>query len=140
MQVPSTSNSLYIQQGNGEYMHQAVKFGGADKIIEFTDKDSGRKIQFYSDDAMEKSLQRKFGVTFSDDTSIVKATGSFEKYLQDMWEFQINDSNTKDTNNDGYLDVKEMSYSERNVDIEFNKITKDIKLDILSFREISSSE
>lgn len=140
MQVLSASNSLYIQQGNGEYIHQAVKYTDADKIIEFTDKDSGRKIQFYSDDAMEKSLQRKFGVTFSDDTSIVKATGSFEKYLQDMWEFQINDSNTKDTNNDGYLDVKEMSYSERNVDIEFNKITKDIKLDILSFREISSSE
>ncbi len=139
MQVSSTSNNLYIQQGNGEYMHQAVKFDGADKIIEFTDKESGRKVQFYSDNSMEESLQKKFGVAFSDDNSIVKATGSFEKYLQNMWEFQI-DSNTKDTNNDGYLDVKEMSYSERNVDIEFNKITKDIKLDVSFFREISSSE
>jgi len=140
MQVSSTSNNLYIQQGNGEYMHQAVRFGGADKIIEFKDRENGRLVQFYADNSTERLLQKKFEVTFSDDNSIVKATGSFEKYLQDMWSFQINDSNTKDTNNDGYLDVKEMSYSERNVDIEFNKITKDIKLNILSFTEISSSE
>ena len=132
MQASSTSNSLYIQQGNGEYIHQAVRFGGADKIIEFKDKENGKLVQFYADNPTEKSLQKKFGVAFSDDNSIVKATGSFEKYLQDMWSFQINDSNTKDTNNDGYLDVKEMSNTERNVDVdvEFNKITKDIKLDV----------
>ena len=148
MQVSSISNNLYIQnkkqkvqQGNGEYLHKAIKYSGADKIIEFTDKDSGRKVQFYSDDAIEKSFQRKFGLDYKDDGKIVKATGDFESYLQKMWSFNVNDTNTKDVDGDGYLGIKEVADSKRIVDIKsYNDTTKELKLDVSSTRETSSSE
>jgi len=148
MQVSSISNNLYIQnkkqkvqQGNGEYLHKAIKYSGADKIIEFTDKDSGRKVQFYSDDAIEKSFQRKFGLDYKDDAKIVKATGDFESYLQKMWSFNVNDTNTKDVDGDGYLGIKEVADSKRIVDIKsYNDTTKELKLDVSSTRETSSSE
>jgi len=150
MQVSSVSNSLYtqntnsnknkrVQQGNGEYLHKAVRYGSSDKIIEFTDKDSNTKIQFYSDESMEKSLQRKFGIDYKDDGQIVKATGDFENYLQKMWSFNVNDSNTKDINTDGYLDLEEASNSKRIVNIEFDNFTKELKLELSSTRETSSS-
>jgi len=148
MQVSSISNNLYIQnkkqkvqQGNGEYLHKAIKYSGADKIIEFTDKDSGRKVQFYSDDAIEKSFQRKFGLDYKNDGKIVKATGDFENYLQKMWSFNVNDTNTKDVDGDGYLGIKEVADSKRIVDIKsYNDTTKELKLDVSSTRETSSSE
>jgi len=148
MQVSSISNNLYIQnkkqkvqQGNGEYLHKAIKYSGADKIIEFTDKDSGRKVQFYSDDAIEKSFQRKFGLDYKDDGKIVKATGDFESYLQKMWSFNVNDTNTKDVDGDGYLGINEVADSKRIVDIKsYNDTTKELKLDVSSTRETSSSE
>jgi len=148
MQVSSISNNLYIQnkkqkvqQGNGEYLHKAIKYSGADKIIEFTDKDSGRKVQFYSDDAIEKSFQRKFGLDYKNDGKIVKATGDFENYLQKMWSFNVNDTNTKDVDGDGYLGINEVADSKRIVDIKsYNDTTKELKLDVSSTRETSSSE
>ena len=140
MQVSSTSNNLYIQQGNGEYMHKAVRFGGADKIIEFTDKESGRKVQFYSDNSMEESLQRKFGVAFSDDGSIVKATGNFEKYLQNMWEFNTKENSTVDNNNDGYLDISEFANARRIKDIDFDEISKKASITLSSFRDKYATE
>ncbi len=140
MQVSSASNSLYIQQGNGEYIHRAVKYTDADKIIEFTDKESGRKVQFYSDDSMEKSLQRKFGVAFSDDNSIVKATGSFEKYLQNMWEFNTKENSTVDNNNDGYLDMSEFANAKRIKDIDFDEVSKKVSITLSSFRDNYTTE
>lgn len=140
MQVSSTSNNLYIQHGNGEYLHQAVKYAGADKIIEFTDKESGRKVQFYSDDSMQKSLQRKFGGAFSNDNSIVKATGNFEKYLQKMWEFNTKENSTVDNNNDGYLDISEFANAKRIKNIDFDEVSKKVSITLSSFRDNYSTE
>lgn len=140
MQVSSTSNNLYIQHGNGEYLHKAVRYAGADKIIEFTDKESGRKVQFYSDDSMQKSLQRKFGVAFSDDNSIVKATGNFEKYLQKMWEFNTKENSTVDNNNDGYLDISEFANAKRIKNIDFDEVSQKVSITLSSFRDKYTTE
>ena len=140
MQVSSTSNNLYIQQGNGEYIHQAVRFGGADKIIEFTDRDTNRKIQFYSDTNIEKSFQRKFGTDLVDTGNLIKATGNFEKYLQDMWLYDKNELGTVDSNFDGYLDVKEMASSKRVIDIDYNETTKELTLEKFSFKDKYDTE
>ena len=147
MQISSVSNSIYttnknqrVQQGNGEYLHKAVRYSGADKIIEFNDKDSGRKIQFYSDDSIEKSFQRKFGSDYKDNGDIVKASGEFENYLQKMWSFNVKENNTVDNNNDGYIDINEFSDAKRVKNIDFNQNTKELSVNLSSFRDSYATE
>ena len=135
MQIPSNTN---IQHGGAEYIHKAVRYGGSDKIIEFTDKDTNRKIQFYSDSSVEKSLQRKFGIDYIDTGSIVKATGDFESYLQSMWTYQNIESNTVDINKDGFLDSHEMINSKRKVNID--STSGNTTLTLASFRDNSGTE
>lgn len=145
LQVSSTSNSFYshnnikIQQGNAEYLHQAVKFSDAYEIIEFSDADTGRTVQFYADHDVSRALNTKFRINTSN-SNIIKATGSLENYLQKMWSSYRDDYNVKDINSDGYLNIKEVANSRRVVDIDYNSQTKEFTLNELSFNDISSSE
>ena len=112
MQVSSPSNNLYIQYGGSEYLHRAVSFSDADTLVEFEDKESGKLIQFYADRDITRVLNTKFRID-NLDSSVIKATGSLEEYLQKTWSSYTNEFNNKDTNNDGYLDVKEIVNSQK---------------------------
>jgi hypothetical protein len=148
MQVSSSSNFVKlqannskVQQNNSEYLHKALKYDGADKIIEFEDEQSGKLVQFYADQSLEKSFEEKFNIDFSEDTAeVIKATGDFGEYLQKMWSHLVNTTNTKDSNSDGYIDLNEMSNSIRDTSFNYNSDTKEIKFELSSFKELSSSE
>jgi len=129
-----------VQYGGADYLHRAKKYGGSDKIIEFIDQQTQRKIEFYSDSSMEKSLQKKFGTDYVEDANRVKATGKFEKYLNDMWSYLTNEENTKDLNNDGYINVKEMANSKRNIDINIDIVSKEINIELFSFLDTTTDE
>ena len=129
-----------VQYGGADYLHRAKKYGGSDKIIEFIDQQTQRKIEFYSDSSMEKSLQKKFGTDYVEDANRVKATGKFEKYLNDMWEFHTKENNTVDFNNDGYIDKNEFSNAKRVKDINIDNMTHEVSVELSSFKENYGTE
>ncbi len=145
MQVSSTSNSFYshnnikIQQGNAEYLHQAVKFSDADEIIEFSDADTGRTVQFYTDHDVSRALNTKFRINTSN-SNIIKATDSLENYLQKMWSIYSKDYNIKDVDSDGYLNIQEMSESKRIAEIKHFESKNSFSLEKINFKEFTSSE
>ncbi len=102
------------KSNSSEYLHRAIKLNipGKQNKLEFRDTESGKLVEINIHEAIQRQLKTKFSVDFKDNET-VKATGKLEKYLQTMWSKYTNDTNTKDVNNDGYLDKNELLKSKR---------------------------
>jgi len=102
------------KSNSSEYLHRAIKLTipGEQNKLEFRDTGSGKLVEINIHEAIQRQLKTKFSIDFKDNET-VKATGKLEKYLQKMWSKYTNDTNTKDVNNDGYLDKNELLKSKR---------------------------
>jgi len=131
MLISSNTNSYITQvsnfkkSNNNEYLHRAIKLDvpGKQNKLEFRDVDSGKLVEINIHEEIQRQLKSKFSVEFKDDKT-VKATGDLEKYLQTMWSKYTNETNTRDSNNDGYLDKNELLKSKRNITIGIDKNNK----------------
>ena len=137
-------NSLtYKKTSDNDYFHKAVKLevnGEKDKI-EFRDIESGKLVEISLHEDIQKNFEKNFSIEFEEDKT-TKATGELEKYLQTMWSKYQNDTNTKDINNDGYLDIDELSTSKRNLWIgtdDNNKVTLASR-EKLSFEDMAKAQ
>jgi len=127
MQVNSSTHNYITQRdsskkaNNNEYLHRAIKLNvpGKQNRLEFRDLESGKLVELNIHEEIQRNLKSKFSVEFKDNKT-VKATGALEKYLQTMWSKYTNDTNTKDINNDGYLDENELLKSKRVSEIGYD--------------------
>lgn len=112
--VNQTNNINTKKTNSNDYLHRAIKLDvpGEQNKIEFRDIESGKLVEINIHEEIQRQLKTKFSVEFENDKT-TKATGDFEKYLQTMWSKYQNETNTKDTNNDGYLDKQELLKSKR---------------------------
>jgi len=137
------TNSSTYKKTNDDYFHKAVKLevdGEKDKI-EFRDIESGKLVEISLHEDIQKNFEKNFSIEFKEDKT-TKATGELEKYLQTMWSKYQNDTNTRDTNNDGYLDIDELSTSKRNLWIgtdDNNKVTLASR-EKLSFEDMANAQ
>lgn len=132
-----TNSSTSKKTNDSDYLHRAIRLdvpGEQDKL-EFRDMLSGKLIEINVHEAIQRQLQTKFDVELEDD-KITKATGELEKYLQAMWSKYQNDTNTRDTNNDGYLDKQELLHSKRVSKIGYDENNKVALSDSKSYNHL----
>jgi hypothetical protein len=121
-----TNNTSSKKTNDSDYLHRAIKHRvpGEQNKLEFRDTESGKLVEIYVHEEIQKHLKTKFDIEFEDDITL-KATGEFENYLQTMWSKYQNETNSKDENRDGYLDKNELLKSRRNIVVghdENNKV------------------
>lgn len=125
---------------NKEYLHKAVNFDGSSKKIEFKDKETGKIVEIYLAKEIEEKLEKKFSKDLikQDDTTIAK--GRLEDYLQKIWLFNKNETNTVDDNNDGYLDINELAKSKRVVKPTFTENGQISSIEVISHNDMFGSK
>lgn len=141
MQVSPSTDSSYYQNdkkkatsSSSEYLHVAIALNESDKIVEFRDKSTDKKVQIALDQSMYEKLKQKFSDDFDANDDTVQAGSDLESYMQKMWSKYENDANT-DTNHDGYLDASELLNSKRVVNIDVNEKDHSATLNFASFAE-----
>ncbi|MEK6658753.1 MAG: hypothetical protein AABY36_03615 [Campylobacterota bacterium] len=138
-----TNTATSKKTNNDDYLHRAIKLevSGEQNKLEFRDIQSGKLVEINVHEDIQRQLQTKFNVEFKNDKT-VKVTGDLEKYLQTMWSKYQNDTNTKDTNNDGYLGIKELSTSKRNswIGMDDNKKVTLASREKLSFEDMAKAQ
>jgi hypothetical protein len=123
-----------------EYLHKAIAFNGSDKTVEFTDIDTNKKVEIALGTSLQKELEKKFNTKFDANTSVIRLEGDLEEYFQHMWFYLKYDTNTKDNNSDGYLDIDELVDSKRVVTLNFDEASGKASIEENSFREAYASD
>lgn len=123
-----------------EYLHKAIVFNSSDKVVEFTDTETNKKVEIALDTSLQKELEKKFNTKFDTNSSLIPLEGDVEDYFQHLWSYFQHDTTTKDNNNDGYLDVDELVDSKRVVSLNYDEESGKSSIEVTSFRETYTSD